>query len=295
MNAGPPARPEVPPPTEGLGRDDGQTIRETVADLSPTLPESGRVRPVVEVVRPRVDGGRFPAKSSLGDVVIVEADVFADGHDELACEVRFQPECEHRWTSAPMVLLGNDRWRGRFSPERLGRYRFHVRAVVDEFVTWRRDLLTRAAARQDLSMELAVGAELVQAAAGRAKGADRGLLGAVAEQLLRAPRGLESDLDLAEMPFDAGVSLRDLLTSAGLGALVGRYRTLDASESSQTLAVVVDPARALLQHLVRAVPSLGGPEAGRHGTFADVERRLGYLAALGIRRPLPAADASHRA
>ena len=36
-------------------------------------------RVVVESVSPQVDGGKFPAKSTMGDPVAVEADVFADG------------------------------------------------------------------------------------------------------------------------------------------------------------------------------------------------------------------------
>ena len=38
-------------------------------------------RIVIEHVSPSVEGGRFPAKTSVGDVVPIEADVFTDGHD----------------------------------------------------------------------------------------------------------------------------------------------------------------------------------------------------------------------
>ena len=41
----------------------------------------GRNRVIIEAVRPRVDCGRFPAKAVLGERVVVEADIFADGHD----------------------------------------------------------------------------------------------------------------------------------------------------------------------------------------------------------------------
>ena len=46
-------------------------------------------RAVVESVRPQVDGGRYPAKRAIGDEVLVEADVFTDGHDAVVAELLF--------------------------------------------------------------------------------------------------------------------------------------------------------------------------------------------------------------
>ena len=45
------------------------------------MPLPDRRRVVIEGIRPQVDGGRFPIKRVVGDEVLVEADVFADGHD----------------------------------------------------------------------------------------------------------------------------------------------------------------------------------------------------------------------
>src|SRR5437763_680640 len=48
------------------------------------LPDQLPSRVIVEVVRPEVDGGRFPVKRTAGEDVAVTADVHADGHDVLA-------------------------------------------------------------------------------------------------------------------------------------------------------------------------------------------------------------------
>ena len=48
----------------------------------------GRRRVVIEAVTPEVDAGRFPAKRAVGETVTVEADVFADGHDQVAATLR---------------------------------------------------------------------------------------------------------------------------------------------------------------------------------------------------------------
>src|SRR5664280_1569734 len=104
-----------------------------MAEPAAALPEAfGRARPVITGVRPTVDGGRYPAKGSLGETVVVEADIFADGHDELLAEIRFRRETKSRWRSAPLTPLGNDRWRGEFPVRRVGRYQFAVWATGPE-------------------------------------------------------------------------------------------------------------------------------------------------------------------
>ena len=40
-------------------------------------------RVIIENVQPEIDGGRFPAKRSLGEKVAVSADIFCDGHEVL--------------------------------------------------------------------------------------------------------------------------------------------------------------------------------------------------------------------
>src|SRR6266550_2895661 len=50
----------------------------------------GRRRVVIEAVMPEVDGGRFPAKRTVGETVTVEADIFADGHDALGALLRYR-------------------------------------------------------------------------------------------------------------------------------------------------------------------------------------------------------------
>src|SRR5690625_2851292 len=149
----------------------------------------GHQRAVIEHVRPQIDCGRFPAKRVLGDVVVVEADIFADGHDRVAADLLYRPEDESDWQQVPMQALGNDRWAGRFNVVRLGKYRYTLRAWVDHFDTLLHDLEKRRVAGQDLRIDFAIGAGFVRAAAGRADAAD-------AEQLLAWAGTLEQqDLD----------------------------------------------------------------------------------------------------
>ena len=134
----------------------------------------GRRRVAIEAVSPEVEGGRFPSKRSLGERVAIEADVFADGHDAVACVIRYRHQSESAWTEVPMAALGNDRWRAEFTVSELGRYLYTVEGWVDRFQTWRLQLAKRIAAGQDVALELKVGAQLVEAAAKRAPGRRRG-------------------------------------------------------------------------------------------------------------------------
>jgi starch synthase (maltosyl-transferring) len=105
----------------------------------------GRYRIIIEGVSPEVDGGRFPAKSTVGDIVAVEADIYADGHDTLSASLLYRLKNEADWTETPMRHLGNDHWRGSFTAEKTGDYAFTITARVDRFksryaVTYPREL-----------------------------------------------------------------------------------------------------------------------------------------------------------
>ncbi|HXJ52445.1 MAG TPA: maltotransferase domain-containing protein, partial [Burkholderiales bacterium] len=124
------------------------------------MPAPARV--VIESVRPQVDGGRYPVKRVIGEEVLVEADVFADGHDQVAAELLYKFESERDWKSVAMQFRHNDHWAAAFTVEKLGRYQYKVRGWVDPFVTWRRDLVKRKDAAQDLSVDFLIGSKLVK-------------------------------------------------------------------------------------------------------------------------------------
>ncbi|HEY2437782.1 MAG TPA: maltotransferase domain-containing protein, partial [Solirubrobacteraceae bacterium] len=142
--------------------------------VGPKLPVEGRRRVVIEAVSPEIEAGRFPAKRSAGELVTVEADVFADGQDALAAVLRYRHESATDWTEAPMRPLGNDRWTGQFPVTELGRYVFTLEGWVDDFETWSRQLQKRIQAGQDVRVELEVGARMLEETAahtGRTQGA----------------------------------------------------------------------------------------------------------------------------
>ena len=66
----------------------------------------------------------------------------------------------------------NDRGRGEFSVGEIGTCLYTIEAWVDHFKSWRRNLKKKLDANQDASVDLLVGANLIEAAAGRTGAAD---------------------------------------------------------------------------------------------------------------------------
>jgi starch synthase (maltosyl-transferring) len=118
------------------------------------LPIELRRRVIVEGVTPEVDEGRYPAKRTVGEEVVVEADVYADGHDVLAAMLLWRRRGEAAWHETPMAPLPNDRWRGSFTAAAVfATYEFTVEGWVDPRATWRYGLEKKIAAGQDVSSE----------------------------------------------------------------------------------------------------------------------------------------------
>jgi starch synthase (maltosyl-transferring) len=225
----------------------------------------GRRRVVIEGVKPEIDCGRFPVKRTVGDEMVVEADVFDDGHDKVAAVLRWQREGEDAWNEVAMEELGNDRWRASFPVTRVGGYRYTVTGWVDRWRTWREDLEKRVAAGQDVSVDLVIGAKLISDAARRASGADARELRAQARELLSGTATAQDALD------------------EDLDALVARHPDKKlGTRYERQLEVVVDRERARFGAWYEFFPRSFGPRRGKHATFADTEKLVRHVAKLGF-------------
>ena len=144
-------------------------------------PAPGRV--VVEHLAPVVDAGRFPVKRVSGEDVVVTADVFTDGKDTVAARLLHRPP-GGRWSAVALEPVGNDHWTARFTVERLGLHRFTVEAWVDPFRSWLVGVVAKIQAGQDVTVDLRIGAALVEEAAAGASSRAGERLRAAAAPLL---------------------------------------------------------------------------------------------------------------
>jgi starch synthase (maltosyl-transferring) len=227
-----------------------------------------RKRVVIEGVKPEIDAGRFPIKRSAGEKVVVEADVFADGHGSLSCVLLYRLKNEKNWTEAPMRALGNDRWQGEFRVNELGRYLYTIEGWPDAFQTWRSDFIKRVDAGQDVRVDLLIGAELIAQAAERARGVD-------GKRLRQWATDLRGERDARQ--------LEDLALDDQLADVMLRYPDRRfATRYERELSVVVDPEIARFSSWYEVFPRSCAAEPGRHGTFQDCERWLPYIAGMGF-------------
>jgi len=230
------------------------------------FPEEGRNRVIIEAVEPEIDAGRFPIKRIIGEETVVEANILADGHDALSCSILYRKEGDENWVEVPMEGLGNDRWQGSFIVQELGTYEYTLQGWVDHFKTWSRDLAKRVQAGQDVTIDLLIGADLVERASQRATQIDENWLAIFAKSLRE---GGEEGSRHALSP-----ELARLMSIHSERLFVTRY--------DKVLKIVVDRERARFGAWYELFPRSCASTPGQHGTFKDVEARLPYIASMGF-------------
>ena len=236
------------------------------------MDDEGRKRVIIEGVEPEIDCGQFPIKRTVGERVVVEADAFTDGHDAIACVLLYRGEDDLTWSETPMEALVNDRWRGEFLVQQLGPYLYTLKAWVDRFGSWRRDLSKKVAAGQDVAMDLLVGARMANEASKRALGED-------AEKLREYAASLEAGHD---QPPKVKEVIKEALGD-DFAVLMSRYPDdRSATVYKRELDVVVDRERARFSSWYEVFPRSVGANPGHHGTFKDVEKHLPYVAGMGF-------------
>jgi starch synthase (maltosyl-transferring) len=257
--------------------DDRAAGLATTDDGRPTDALARRV--IVERVRPEIDGGRFAIKRTVGERVDVSADVFADGHDVIAALLRDRrASAIADWRESRMALVasGTDEWAASFDTTEMGWHEYEIVAWVDRFLTWRRDLSIKAAAGQDVALELLEGSLLVREAAAR-------VVAGVAENPARR-RDAEWMLERADALSDSTSQAQRLEAALDepLGALMVTYADRSRATRSPARRVWVDRERARFGAWYEMFPRSAGPDPDRSGTFGEAGALLPGIADLGF-------------
>ncbi|MEO8805978.1 MAG: alpha-1,4-glucan--maltose-1-phosphate maltosyltransferase [Burkholderiaceae bacterium] len=242
------------------------------AAVAPVGLQDGRIRAVIESITPSLDGGRFPVKRIVGDTVVVETDCFADGHDVVACDLKWRRVGTSTWSSRPMEPLGNDRWRAEFAAEVMGVWQYTVHGRVDPFLSWRHDF-GRRIDLDDVRVAALSGASLMAEAADRAQATGEDKL------LLAWSRELIAALD-AHATIDV---LKQIGLDEGRGLIAQRHPDLrHASTEAGIFDVTVERERARYSSWYEFFPRSAAGDASRHGSFADCEEWLPYVQRMGF-------------
>jgi len=229
-------------------------------------------------VTPSIDGGRYPSKAVVGEVIPVRATVWREGHDAIAATVV--------WKRAGASGDGNelrmvpdtepDRFAAQVVPDTEGLWSFRVDAWSDPWATWLHTVRAKAGAGQgagEMANDLELGARLLRQVADRpAEQSVRDLLRGAAAVLREPALPLPSRLEPA---LTADVDR--IMTERPVRELITHGRTYE---------VWVDRPKALFGSWYEFFPrSTGGrDETGRplHGTFGTAAKALDRIAAMGF-------------
>jgi starch synthase (maltosyl-transferring) len=248
---------------------------------------------VIEDVQPRVNGGRFPIKRTVGETIDVTAHVHIDGHDVLVVRLRYRSRgrrTEQRWYEVAMELLGNDEWRASFRVDEIGEYEYAVEAWVDRFLSWRHGLEVKVRIGMDVATELQEGAVLVAAAAERCQLRADAPSASGRRRRRADERAIASDSDQARLDQDAKLIGGDGDPAVRIGAalddrlhdLMMRHADRRFASTSRTLRVTVDRTLARFGAWYEMFPRSWGPSPSRSATFREAAEHLPRIAALGF-------------
>jgi starch synthase (maltosyl-transferring) len=261
-------------PASTLTLPPGTVLAFTAPALPPPRPQPAggaeqaarRPRLAIEAPSPCVDAGRFPSRRTVGDVVEVEADVIADGHDKLAVMLHWRGPDEADWHEVPMRLLVNDRWAAAFPLRQLGVHHYRIHAWRDAYATFADELAKKHAAGVSIALELQEGALLLAQAKARAAPTTKAALAQIVRSLGQQ---------------DADTRRQTLLSPEVAGLMAGA--------DDRPLAAMLDPIPVQAERVAagfaawyEVFPRSMSDDPDRHGTFADVERHLPRVRDMGF-------------
>jgi starch synthase (maltosyl-transferring) len=221
---------------------------------------NGQSRVVIENVQPQVDGGRYPAKRTVGESVTVTADIFGDGHDHIRAHLLFKKEGASAWNTREFKPSYNDNWYATFPVAEKGNYVFTVMAWIDHFDTWYDGFKKKAVAKVDVKVELMEGAIILK-------------------------RLAEKDASLnaaAKKLGDAEHKAIDFVLSPEFAEIVHNHPLIDfETRYEKEFKVAVEHKKANFSAWYEFFPRSTSLE-GKHGTFQDCIKLLPRVAAMGF-------------
>ena len=224
---------------------------------------------VIENLRPLIDGGRYPVKRIVGEDLVVEADIFKDGHDVVAAVLKWRVLGKRTWRETPMVFVDNDRWRGVCTLYDQAIHEYTIEAWTDTFRSWQREFTAKfEGGITSLRSEALEGAALVKAAAERAR--DRSDAARLLEFSEQIATGANSEINI-------------IARSGELEVLMATYPDRsNATTFTPAPRLVVDRQAALFGAWYEFFPRSAEGRGDRGSTFCDCLPRVDDAKAMGF-------------
>ncbi|MCL2090803.1 MAG: alpha-1,4-glucan--maltose-1-phosphate maltosyltransferase [Micrococcales bacterium] len=232
-------------------------------------------------VQPVAEAGRFPARSTVGEVFPVRATVFREGHDAYGAEVVLvRPDgTEASRVRMHEVGVGLDRYEGWVAADATGDWTFRVESWSDPWATWRHDAGIKIPAALDAELMCVEGGALLERAAGR-----RGLDPPDSEARAVLRDAADALVDPAVPPADRFAAL----LAGPVPSVMDRYPVRDRRTLSPDYPLQVDRPLALTGAWYEMFPRSAGahvdPATGRwvSGTLRTAAEELPRIAQMGF-------------
>src|SRR5437899_3644814 len=224
---------------------------------------------VIENLQPLIDGGRYPIKRIISEDVVVEADIFKDGHDVVAAVLKWRVLGKRECRETPMNFVDNDRWRGVCTLYDQAIHEYTVEAWTDTFRSWQSEFVKKfEGGISDLRSEALEGSAIVESAAKRARDrADAARLREFSTQISGA----------------ASSEIYAIAQSPELEVLMATYPDRsDATQYAPAPQVVVDRQAALFGAWYEFFPRSAEGRGDRGSTFRDCLPRVDDAKAMGF-------------
>ena len=157
----------------------------------------------ITAVTPVVDGGDYPAKAFVGEVIPFSTVVFREGHDALGVElILTSPTAKVSVHRMRPGAAGSDSWHAVAQLTEKGDYKFQIRAFGDDFETWHHSATVKIAIGVDEELTMLEGVALFANAAAESErsAAEAKKLVELAEKLSDKSKSAKARLAEAEAP-----------------------------------------------------------------------------------------------
>ena len=261
----------------------------------------GRARVLIEGVTPAVDGGQFAVKRVVGEALDVEATLIADGHDVARARLLFRRAPGAPWESRWMTSMapGSDRYSARIMPDKPGTWAYVVEGWIDRYASWLSTTEKKFSAGQDIGVELAEGAAIIDAAlrfaplSGFQPDDANTHLNTTSRAMSPDDRGDDDDDDesvasleaVARALGDTNQAIPRRLAFAqqpDIRARMARRVDPEVITRHPPLSLTVDRHRAQFGAWYEFFPRSFGDNEGQHGTFESAQKMLPYVAEMGF-------------
>jgi len=223
-------------------------------------------RVVIENMSPQINCGEFPIKRVVNEIVNVNTDIIADGHDATGAAVLFKHESEEEWSEVRMHT-GHHGWNASFIVEKQGYYDYKVIGWIDYALNWHYGIHRKIDDNQVVTSELLEGIEFLKKCAEKATPSEK--------EYLAHLENIFSDSDSYYEAIKEAVSgqIYDIFMS---------YPEKKLHNTSKTLRVYVDRLKARFSTWYEFFPRSASKQHDVHGTFKDCERLLPRVSEMGF-------------